>query len=242
MPKIVDYPRASLSNAVEVANAVYDLGGRSSIHTCADKMGKSVSGAFKALVSAADKFELINNQRGDLTCTELFNEYKHAYSEEEEKSLLQKAFLSSGVFLSLYERFRGRKVPTEILDRMLVREFEVPPQLASRISGYFVKGAREVGLLDVDDQLFDNVHGNKIVPDDESVQPADSNISMQEQDIDNIKAEAEVSGINPDVYSVRFVGPGLNTTIEVTESYDLLIIDAVLKKIKMKLGISEGDL
>jgi len=242
MPKIVDYPRASLSNSVEIANAVYDLGGQSSIHTCADKMGKSVSGAFKALVSAADKFGLINNQRGDLTCTELFNEYKHAYSEEEEKSLLRKAFLSSGVFANLYDRFRGRKVPTDILDRMLVREFEVPPQLASRISGYFVKGAREVGLLDTDNQLFDNVQDNERELQDESVQPDDSDASMKKQDVDNIAAEAEIPGNTPDVYSVRFVGPGLNTTIEVTESYDLLIVDAVLNKIKMKLGIPEENL
>lgn len=238
MPKIVDYPRGSLSNAVEIASAVYDLGGQSSIHTCADQMGKSVSGAFKALVSAADKFGLINNQRGELTCTELFNKYKHAYSEEEERSLLQKAFLSSGVFVSLYERFRGRKVPTDILDRMLIREFDVPPALASRISGYFVKGAREVGLLDADNQLLNN----ESVQQDKSTPPDDSDTSMQSQDIDKIETEAVISHINTDVYSVRFVGPGLNTTIEVTEGDDLLIVNAILKKIKTKLGISEGNL
>lgn len=238
MPRTVDYPRASLSNAVEVANAVYDLGGQSSIHTCADKMGKSVSGAFSALVSAADKFNLIENLRGELTCTELFNKYRHAYSEEEEKSLLQKAFLSSGVFASLYDRFRGREIPADILDRMLVREFEVPTRLASRISGYFIKGAREVRLLDADNKLFDNE--NKLQ--DECIQPDDSDISMRNQDIVEVKTETEIQRTNPDVYSVRFVGPGLNTTIEVTEGYDLLIVNAVLNKIKMKLGISEDDL
>jgi hypothetical protein len=234
MPKIVDYPRASLSNAVEVASAVYDLGGQSSIHTCADKMGKSVSGAFKALVSAADKFQLIENQRGELTCTELFNKYKHAYSEEEEKGLLQKAFLSSGVFASLYDRFRGRKVPADILDRMLVREFDVPPKLASRISGYFIKGASEVGLLDANHQLLDIESDHQA----ESIQHVDAEISIQAQDTE----KAEVLLNNPDAYSVSFVGPGLNTTIEVTEGYDLLIVEAVLKKIKMKLGISENKL
>ena len=236
MPKTVDYPSASLSNAVEIASAVYDLGGKSSIHTCADKLGKSVSGAFKALVSAADKFELIHNQRGELTCTELFNKYKHAYSEKEEKDLLQKAFLSSGVFASLYDRFRGRKVPADILDRMLVREFEVPPRLASRISGYFVKGAREVGLLDEDDQLLDNESEQK----SKSVQRDEPDTPMHEQEIDKIEADADIPCTNPDVYSVRFAGPGINTTIEITEDCDLLIVNAVLKKIKMKLGIT-GD-
>ncbi len=241
MPKIVDYPRASLINAVELAKAVYDLGGHSTIHTCADKMGKSVSGAFKALVSAADKFNLIDNQRGDLTCTELFNQYKHAYSESEEQSLLQKSFLSSGVFESLYERFRGRKVPTDILDKMLVREFEVPPQVASRISGYFVKGAREVGLLDVDNNLLDVTFGSYEEQKREGAQPDAYDVSSQEEGSDNIEPKEEIANIYSEVYSVRFVGPGLNTTIEVTESCDLLIVDAVLNKIKNKLSISEDD-
>lgn len=240
MPKKVDYPSASLSNSVEIANAVYDLGGQSSIHTCADKMGKSVSGGFKALISAADKFNLINSQRGELTCTELFNQYKHAYSEEEENTLLQKAFLSSGVFSSLYDRFRGRKVPTDILDRMLVREFNVPPQRASRISGYFVKGAREVGLLDADNQLIDIVHNAESDQHDESVQSDDPGLTAH--NTDNAEVETETFSVNPDVYSVRFIGPGLNTTIEITEDYDLLIVDAILKKIKMKLSQTEDDL
>lgn len=243
MPRKVDYPRGSLAAAAEVGEAVYALGGRSTIQTCADKMNKKVSGAFQALVSAADKFGFIDNQRGDLSSTELFNQYKHAYSPDEEQSLLRRAFLSSGVFYSLYERFRGRVVPEEILDRILVREFEVPPPAASRISGYFTQGAKQVGLLDENNKLIvfdeakgtdsqnyhagveagqgENLSGSKVKATDKQLQPAQDK--------------------GPDAYSVQFRGPGINTTIEISEVQDIAIVDAILDKIKKKTGISGGS-
>ncbi len=42
--------------------------------------------------------------------------------------------------------------------------------------------------------------------------------------VENTETEVETYSVNPDVYSVRFIGPGLNTTIEITEDYDLLIV------------------
>jgi len=242
MPKIVGYPRASLDNSGELATAVYELGGHSTIHTCADKMNKSVSGAFKALVSAADKFGLIKNQRGDLTCTDLFNQLKHAYSEEEEKLLLRKAFLSSSVFLSLYERFRGQVVPADILDRILVREFDVPAQAASRVSGYFINGAKQVGLLDEDNKLIDidrpmgkGSEGTKTDVDVEHGERA-SGSEAKTADI-----QSPIQNISSDAYSVEFRGPGMNTTIEISEEPDIKIVEAILEKIKKKTGISGGS-
>ena len=230
MPKIVEYPRASFASAIELASAVYDLGGRSSIQTCADKMKKKVGGSFKAIVSSADKFGLIYNQRGELSCTELFTEYQHAYSEEEEITLLKNAFLTSGVFLSLYERFKGRTVPAEILDRILVREFDIPPQVAPRISGYFITGAKQVGLLDDGNKLVDAEIGR---PDlgEESVKREAGKAETATSVSDEI---AELLPSNPDLYSILFQGPGLNTRIEIESEDDLLIVEAIIKKIKKR--------
>ena len=235
MGKKIEYPRASLSAALEVGNAVHELGGRSTMETCADKMNKKVGGAFQALVSAADKFGFIDNQRGNLSSTELFNQYKHAYSDEEEQGLLRRAFLSSGVFHELYERFCGRVVPDEILDRILIREFEVPPQAASRISGYFTLGAKQVGLLDEDNKLVDfNGADNE---DNESEQSD----GLTEP---GVKKASEIQlinqSMNPDTYSVQFSGPGMNTMIEITEEHDFLIVNAILEKIKKKVTSLEG--
>lgn len=243
MPKKVDYPRASLAAAEELAEAVYALGGHSTIHTCADKMNKKVSGAFQALISAADKFGLIDNQRGDLSTTELFNQYKHAYSEEEEQSLLRRAFLSSGVFYSLYERFRGRVVPEEILDRILVREFDVPPQAASRISGYFTQGANQVGLLDENNKLIEiGLENGSVSENVNIVLPSIENEHVTGAPVKVVANQSPtVQDIGSDVYSVQFRGPGMNTTIEISEDHDLAIVTAILEKIKKKIGIKDEE-
>jgi len=239
MARKIEYPRASLTAAIEVGNAVYELGGRSTMHTCADKMNKKIGGGFQAVVSAADKFGFIDSQRGDLSSTELFNQYKHAYSDEEEQSLLRRAFLSSGVFHSLYERFRGREVPDEILDRILVREFDVPTQAASRISGYFTQGAKQVGLLGEDNQLLD-MNGDEP---DEIEKDVEKNLNAQDSIVVTTSEEqAKSQKINPDTYSIQFCGPGINSTIEVHEKHDLIIVDAILQKIKAKLELKEDEL
>lgn len=238
MGKKIEYPRASLAAALDVGNAVYELGGHSSVQTCADKMNKKVSGAFQALISAADKFGFIDNQRGDLTSTDLFNQYKHAYSDEEEQSLLRRAFLSSGVFYDLYERFRGMAVPEEILDRILVREFDVPPQAASRISGYFTHGAKQVGLLDEENKLidFDGAESEDLEKTEVST---DQNVSAQPSVVEtNAEIQPIMQSANSDAFSVQFRGPGLNTTIEISEEHDVLIVNAVLQKIMKKMGIT----
>ena len=60
MPKIIDYPRASLSRALALAEAVDKLGGEASDASVADHMGNKVGGAFNALVGAAVKFGLVS--------------------------------------------------------------------------------------------------------------------------------------------------------------------------------------
>jgi len=236
MGKKIEYPRASLSAALEVGNAVYELGGHSTMQTCADKMNKKIGGAFQALVSAADKYGFVDSNRGDLSSTDLFNQYKHAYSEEEEQSLLRRAFLSSGVFFSLYDRFRGREVPEDILDRILVREFEVPSQASSRISGYFMFGAKQVGLLDENNKIKD-------IDGDASEAKVDTEASQdKEEPISIAKTEPQLvtSTISKDAYSVQFRGPGLNTIIEISEEDDLIIVDAILKKIRNSVKEDEA--
>ncbi len=66
MSKTAYFPRASLNSCLELANAVYDLSGSSSIEMVAEKLDKKVSGAFSALIAAGVAFGLISNSRGQL--------------------------------------------------------------------------------------------------------------------------------------------------------------------------------
>jgi hypothetical protein len=156
MPRVVDYPRASLKMALELAKAVDSLGGSCSTQLVAEKMGKKVGGAFSAVVGAASKYGLVDSKSQRLTVTALYKRHKLAYSDAEEQLCLREALLSAPLFKAIYDRFLGKVLPLSHFDRLLVREFEVPEDLASRTATYFLDGAKISGLLDSSGLLGEN--------------------------------------------------------------------------------------
>src|SRR5262245_30603611 len=100
MPRIVDYPRKSLSQSLELAAAVDALGGSSSEEMAADKLGRKGhnSGAFAALVGAAAKFGLVENRKSVLSTTSRYRDIKLAYDEMQRAEALRAAFLSVPLF------------------------------------------------------------------------------------------------------------------------------------------------
>ncbi|HZQ42192.1 MAG TPA: hypothetical protein VFA99_03030, partial [Acidobacteriaceae bacterium] len=135
MPKIVDYPRASLRSSLELAAAVDALGGSCTDEMCAQRMSrKHGSGAFNSLINAAVKHGLVDSKRGNLSTTPLYSrDYKHAYSDTQRMEALRRAFLNVPLFKRIHERFVGKALPEDILDKLLIREFEVPEDLARRV-------------------------------------------------------------------------------------------------------------
>ena len=51
----------------------------------------------------------------------------------------------------------------------------------------------------------------------------------------------EVQIITPDKYVVQFIGPGMNTRLEIQEEDDLIIVEATLAKIRKKLKANEAN-
>lgn len=238
MAKVVDYPRASLENSLQLAEAVASLGGSCSIAMAADKMGRKVSGAFNALVSAAVKYGLIASKEGKLSVQSLYRSVKLAYSDAEKRGFLGEALLSPPLFRAIVDRFEGQVLPTEHFEKLLVREFSVPDDQASRIAQYFVQGAKQVGLVSGAGVISrtgieaDEPAGEKSDPNesDRSVGGSQSRQSVDQQSRD----------MSSDEYSISFKGPGLNSTIVVREQEDLLIVDAMLKKVSKALRGREG--
>lgn len=228
MPKYIEYPKRELKPSLELARAVYDLGGSCSEEMCAEKLGKKVSGAFGTLVSATIKYGLIEKKKGQLTVTALFRDYINSYSEEEALFFLQQAFVKAPTFQKIVDRFTGQKVPIAILDKLLVREFGVNRNDASRVSGYFTRGAKFVGLMDNDGTIFTK---SKIDLDDRPnedrtvVTPINHFSEIESESIDSIPP-------NKDVYVVNISGPGVNTTLEINEPSDLTIVEVFLQKVK----------
>lgn len=243
MPRVVDYPHASFKSAFEVASAVDYLGGSCSVESCADRMKKKVSGAFKSNISAALKHGLITSKKDVLSITELFRLHKLGYNEQEKLEFLRKSFLMPVLYAKIYERFRGKELPVSMLDKLLIREFNVEESYASRISGYFIDGAKTTNLLE-NGKLLDDINlKSSSETDDNSAENDGSdtlNFEMEKfnKDVSVNTIELPISS-NKDLFTVMIVGPGMNTKIEINEEDDLIILDAMIKKIKRKL--SEGS-
>jgi hypothetical protein len=148
MPKLLDYPRSSFKASLELAKAVESLGGKCSLEMAAQKLGKKVTGSFKATVGAAAKFGLLVSAGGNVSVTPLQKSIKLAYNEEEKTQILRGAFLTPAVFRELVERFDGEALPTEMLGKLLAREFGVEAATATTVANYFIDGAKMVGVLD----------------------------------------------------------------------------------------------
>lgn len=155
MPKLIEYPRTNYAGAWEVAEIVDDTGGKCAIDTAARKLNRKVSGSFKAIIGSGVKFGLLTSKRDLLTTTTLFKRIKHAYDKDEEIIFHREAFLTPPLFTQLCRKFRGRELPVQMLDVMLIREFGVEEINAQGVAKAFVEGGRMVGLLDENNIIAD---------------------------------------------------------------------------------------
>ncbi len=155
MPKLIDYPRTTYATAWELSEVVDDTGGKCAIDTAARKLNRKVSGSFKAIIGSAVKFGLLTSKRELLSTTTLFRRIKHAYDKQEELLFHREAFLTPPLFTQLCRKFRSRELPVQMLDVMLIREFDVEEINAQAVAKVFTDGARMVGLLDEQNVVAD---------------------------------------------------------------------------------------
>ena len=227
MPRATEYPRRSLSDALKLAETVSNLGGKCSVETCAESMKRKVSGAFAALVNAAVKYGLVTSKSSELAVTEQFNRYRLAYDEKEKRELLRQAFLNVPLFSQVFTQFRnGELPPGDILTKILIREFDVNENLASALYLYFIEGATESGLLSED---------GKFVESDVAEGEVEQTPVHDESDRQEHAPQPIATSVADDEFSITIVGPGLNSTLAIRDPEDLLIVDAMLKKVQRKL-------
>lgn len=227
MAKEIEYPRAALKRSLDLAQAAYELGGSSTAEMCAHKLNKKLGGSFTALVSGAAKYGLVTRNKGQISTTQLYKDYKLAYSEDEAINVLRKAFFNVPLFEKIFERFQSQKLPLEILDKLLIREFRVNENIASRVASYFVNGAKATGILASDNTIvsLNDPHGQ-----DNIEQDGEGN---NEIDLPSITVVESQRG---NEFSVTITGPGMNSAVVISDEDDLLIVDLMLKKIKKKIS------
>jgi hypothetical protein len=147
MPQVSNYPRKPFSTAIEIAENVDKLGAKCSVKLLADKLGKKISGSFNSGVSAAIKHGLIVKDKNDLRLTDLYSNIKLAYTDEERQQNLQKAFLEPDTYKEILERFDGNEIPIDVLDKILIREYQVKESISQSVANNMIKGGESVGII-----------------------------------------------------------------------------------------------
>jgi hypothetical protein len=227
MPRIIDYPKASLKRSFGLAEVVDSLGGECTDQSAAEHMGNKVGGAYRALIGAAVKFGLVSNHKGKLKTEPLFQDYKLAYNEAHKQEAMRRAFLTPALFLSIAKRFQGQVLPPHF-EKLLVREHDVAEDFASRLVTYFTEGAKESGILSP----------NGII----NLTPSNTGIANITEGTDSAPAEIVGGVIQAEAdndlsafirtYSVRITGPGIDSRISIKDEEDVDIVEAMLKKVR----------
>lgn len=233
MAKIIEYPRASLANALHLAESVDALGGGTTNAMAAEKMGRKVSGAFSAVVSAAVKYSLLSAKQGRLATTSLFRNIKLAYNEDERRRHLRAALLSPPIFAAIADRFSGRQLPIDHFDRLLIREFGVSDEIAPRVASYFLEGAHQAGMLTADSAL---VSQEERPTSDEPMAATEAGVGRNADDDFALESgDGPESPTHTAQFSVTFRGPGLTSTVTISDEDDMAIVEATLRKITKAL-------
>jgi len=155
-----------------------------------------------------------------------------SYTDQERENLLISSFLSPLVFSRLYERFKGKELPVSMLEKMLIKEYDVDDNAASRIKKYFIDGSKMVGLLDTQNRLRSvnlttESEEVSIVSSEELQKPSETSNSFNEN-------SHLISLSDLDEYIFHITGPGLNSRIAIREEEDFIILEAMIRKIKRK--------
>lgn len=230
-----------MQDALEIAQTVQLLGGSCEKERCADKLGKSLSGMFQTAISAAVKFGLITNKKGILSTTELFRNISLAYSPSERNRFLKESFFNVDLFRQLYEIYPVTTLKREILDKILVKEFNVDLRAGQQVARNYLDGLKTAQLDEVLAKTTDRVgivsiEDIRLNPQNGQQSDDPQNRTNQEPVVDNTSSQEKASQEKPSMpYKVTMEGPEFSLQMTIASQRDFQIVEAVLQKVKSTL-------
>ena len=241
MVKKIDFPSASLKKSEALASAVSKLGGSCTIELCAKAMGRkmkqgTISGPFSMLINSAIKFGMILKDlkdRDKLSITDTYRNYELAYSDEEKLEVKRRMFLNPPMFSEMVKRFEGKQLPTDILDKMLIKEYNVHPNTASQVAKYFVDGVSELGIMNPDGYLHspsNNLEADNTLKTNSATPGLNGTEKTSEKDF-----STEYVG------RLSYVGRGLNFESKINDLDDFTDATEFLKKKIEKIIKNKND-
>ena len=107
-------------------------------------------GAFRMKLASLIKYKLVKTTKDEVELTNLSIDLLNAYSDEEAKKLLFIAFRNIPLFDEIVERFKNTGIKLDLLDRILIREYEVDQDKVSRIRKSITSSLEYIGVLNVE--------------------------------------------------------------------------------------------
>lgn len=150
-----DFPKHTLAEALRVALALENRNGGQPLPPTETAIAMDMSpgsSEFRVLLSSSIKYGLTtgsyNSER--VALEEMGKNIVEPRTEEDAKAAQLSAALNPPTFRSIYNYFKGKKLPEEaFFANTLIREFQVPREHAAKCVAVFVKNMEQVGLIRV---------------------------------------------------------------------------------------------
>ena len=164
------------------------------------------------------------------------------------------AFLTPPLFRSIFDRFEGRKLPVEHFEKLLIREFHVPEKISSRVSKYFLEGAKQCALLNANNEMTANTAEVDIVTEENEPDVIDDILELNVNDEDNKQENQKAdtpqkqtvvhkkSIIHQGIEIAKFpVGKNCTISLVAEGPYEKKSIEALVAQLKLNLDLGVFD-
>jgi len=164
--------------------------------------------------------------------SEDIKKFKYTPYDEEKHQLADKWLKSPKVFASVLTKYPDNLPSDPALRYELIQEYSFTEEAANK----FIKVLKESIEFSQSFSSGANVQGDEDFDDSDDAEVGDNN--------DDVALEPTKQGISPvitptpvssDKFSVQITGPGINSVIEINEEEDLIIVEAMLKKVSKKV-------
>ena len=203
MPKKLDYPNnCSLKEAIQIAELVKKAGGKANRGFIADGLSvKENTGAFRSKIASALKYGLIERKGQEINLTKIADKYFYPLPGTDKKDALIEAFKSVTLFQQILARCSGQEIDKKTLVSLLVHEFDVDRNIASKIAGYFLKANELVPFLDkINDGKFKVPQQEGI--DSDKTNKEDKGLSNQNSEANGSSGNNLFSKIDKDMFDL----------------------------------------
>lgn len=141
----IRFPYGDLDDALTVAETIHDTFGTScDLGDLAGAMHQSISGAFRNKIATAATFGLVETSRGGVSLTDLGG---RALDGRTSAAAAVEAFLTVPLYQAVYERFKGKQLPSDQGFEAEITRLGVSAKVAKKARQALQRSAEQAGFF-----------------------------------------------------------------------------------------------